>query len=99
MLAPLIDRLVGCYRADVEWSRWLPSIDLLPDQSAILHLQGFSRSGSSKEAMSDENAQRREGGTRSIILQSDQEKGMALVQSKDGRTKWLTVRCGCFLCG
>ena len=29
---------------------------------------------------------------RSVLLRSDQDSGMALVKSKDGRTKWLTVR-------
>lgn len=30
---------------------------------------------------------------RSVLVRSDPDSGMALVQSKDGRTKWLTVRC------
>lgn len=29
------------------------------------------------------------------LVRSDQDSGMALVKSKDGRTKWLTVRCAC----
>lgn len=29
---------------------------------------------------------------RSVLVRSDPDSGMALVQSKDGRTKWLTVR-------
>ena len=29
---------------------------------------------------------------RSVLLRSDQDSGMALIKSKDGRTKWLTVK-------
>lgn len=33
---------------------------------------------------------------RSVLLKSDQDSGMALIKSKDGRTKWLTVRYSFF---
>lgn len=43
--------------------------------------------------MPDEIMRRYQGDeARSVILKSDQDKGMALVKSKDGRMKWLTVR-------